>query len=190
MDSTPEQHHLLADKITLHGVFLDIADLGLLLLGNAGSGKSELALELITRGHHLIADDAPLLTKTASGNISGSSSALLQDFLEVRGLGILNIRAMFGDRAIKPKKTLRLLVQLIPADEVTTHDNERLEGIIATRDILGISIPEITLPIAPGRNLAVLVEAAARNYLLSINGYNAAADLQSRLEEHLKHRPE
>ena len=174
-----------AETISLHGVFLEVMGLGLLLSGDAGVGKSELALELVSRGHRLIADDAPLLTKVAPGVISGSCPALLQDFLEVRGLGVLNIRAMFGDGAIKLNMPLHLLVQLTPLDKITASDKERLEGIVSRRDILGVSVPETTLPIAPGRNLAVLIEVAARNHLLRIDGYNAAAELQSRLEQQL-----
>ena len=171
---------------TLHGVFLEVSGIGLLLSGDAGIGKSELALELISRGHRLIADDAPLFSQSFPGTIRGSCSSVLQDFLEVRGLGILNIRAMFGDGAVKMKKTLELVIKLTPHDNTATKENNRLAGIFSKRDLLGTSIPEITLPIEPGRNLAVLVEAAALNHLLQINGYNAANELQSRLEQQLE----
>ncbi len=184
-----ELRHLLTDDLAekqiLHGVFLEIAGIGLLLSGNAGVGKSELALELLSRGHRLIADDAPVFTKVSSGTIRGSCPALLQDFLEVRGLGILNIRAMFGDNAIQLKKKLHLWVQLMPHHEMTPQSHERLEGMISSQEVLGIPIPKIILPIAPGRNLAILTEAAALNHLLRIKGYNAALELQARLNQQL-----
>jgi HPr kinase/phosphorylase len=170
---------------TLHGVFMEISGIGLLLQGHSGIGKSELALELISRGHRLVADDAPILTKTSSNTITGSSPSLLQDFMEVQGLGILNIRAMFGSNAIKTTKILHLLIQLIPQEAITIENTRRLEGEISEDHVLGIPISVIALPIASGRNLAVLVEAAAKNRLLQLNGYNAAVELQARLNQQL-----
>jgi HPr kinase/phosphorylase len=174
-----------AKTTTLHGVFMEISGIGLLLQGHSGIGKSELALELISRGHRLVADDAPILTKTSSNTITGSSSSLLQDFLEVRGLGILNIRAMFGSNAIKTKEILHLLIQLTPQEDITIKNTRRLEGEISKDHVLGIPISVIELPITSGRNLAVLVEAAAKNRLLQLNGYNAAVELQARLNQQL-----
>ena len=170
---------------TLHGVFMEISGIGLLLQGHSGIGKSELALELISRGHRLVADDAPILTKTSSNTITGSSPSLLQDFMEVQGLGILNIRAMFGSNAIKTTKILHLLIQLIPQEAITIENTRRLEGEISEDHVLGIPISVIALPITSGRNLAVLVEAAAKNRLLQLNGYNAAVELQARLNQQL-----
>jgi HPr kinase/phosphorylase len=176
----------LEDPQTLHGVFLEVSGVGLLLRGDASIGKSELALELISRGHRLIADDAPLFSMPSAGTIHGSCSSVLQDFLEVRGLGVLNIRAMFGDSAIMMRKTLDLVITLTPYNKIPPNDNHRLTGIASKQELLGIPIPKITLPIAPGRNLAVLVEAAALKHLLQINGYNAAVELQSRLKQQLE----
>jgi HPr kinase/phosphorylase len=168
--------HKLADRTTIHGVFLEVLSIGVLLTGESGVGKSELALELITRGHRLIADDAPEFARIAPDIINGTSPALLQDFLEVRGLGVLNIRAMYGDSVIKNGKYLSLIIYLTHAD----LPQDRLQTQQDTRTILGLEIPVFTLPVAPGRNLAVLVEAAVRNHLLRYNGYNASEDLAVR----------
>ena len=177
----------LAEQTTLHGVFMEVVGSGVLISGRSAIGKSELALELISRGHRLIADDAPLFTRIAPNTLRGSCPPLLQDFLEVRGLGVLNIRAMFGDSAIKPVKNLRLIVHLVPPEEAGEPEQHHLTGLHAPQTILGVEIPRILLPVAPGRNLAVLVEAAVRNHLLQANGYHAALDFQARLRQQLEH---
>jgi HPr kinase/phosphorylase len=172
------RHHLadaLAERITIHGVFLAVMGIGVLLTGESGIGKSEVALELISRGHRLIADDTPEFRRVAPDVITGYCGvAELSGFLEVRGLGVLDIRAMFGDTAIKPDKALRLIVELkrLSADELNALD--RLEGSRQERSILGVHIPQITIPVIPGRNLAVLVEAAISNQMLLMKGYDAA----------------
>lgn len=172
--------HKLADRTTLHGVFLEVLSVGVLLTGDSGTGKSELALELISRGHRLIADDAPEFARIAPDTISGSCPTLLQDFLEVRGLGVLNIRAMYGDSAIKNNKHLRLIIHLTPMLNDDALHQDRLQMEQQMRNILGVDIPIFSLPVAPGRNLSVLVEAAVRNHLLRLNGYNASEDLVTR----------
>jgi HPr kinase/phosphorylase len=179
----------LSEKTTLHGVFLEVLGMGVLLTGDPAVGKSELALDLITRGSRLVADDAPEFTRIAPDIISGTCPALLREFLEVRGLGILNIRAMFGDSSIKRTKYLRLIVHLkrMSAEQISSMD--RLSGAHANRDVLGVSIPQVTVPVAPGRNLAVLVESAVRNHLLRLKGYDATEVLierqqQAILEQH------
>ena len=173
----------LSEKTTLHGVFLEVLGMGVLLTGDPAVGKSELALDLITRGSRLVADDAPEFTRIAPDIISGTCPPLLRDFLEVRGLGILNIRAMFGDSAIKRTKYLRLIVHLkrMSSDEISGMD--RLSGAYANRDVLGVSIPQVTVPVAPGRNLAVLVESAVRNHLLRLKGYDATEVLIERQQQ-------
>lgn len=167
----------LAPSITVHGVFMEVFDLGVLLAGASGAGKSELALELINRDHRLIADDCPTFSRLTPDALTGSCSPLLQDFLEVRGIGILNIRAMFGSTAIKDRKHLHLIVNIVDMREEQGMFNkfDRLQGIHHTREILGLGIPEVTLPAAPGRSLAILVEAAVRNQVLRLNGYDASA---------------
>lgn len=179
----------LSEKTTLHGVFLEVLGMGVLLTGDPAVGKSELALDLITRGSRLVADDAPEFTRIAPDIISGTCPPLLREFLEVRGLGILNIRAMFGDSSIKRTKYLRLIVHLkrMSAEQISSMD--RLSGAHANRDVLGVSIPQVTVPVAPGRNLAVLVESAVRNHLLRLKGYDATEVLierqqQAILEQH------
>jgi len=166
--------NLFADKITLHGVFMEVFSLGLLITGDPSVGKSELALELVARGHRLVADDAPIFAKTSPDLLNGRCPEVLRDSLEVRGLGILNIRAMFGDSAIKQNRNLRLILKLVQMTEEQMHRIDRLQGSRTTQAILGIDIPEITLPVAPGRNLAVLAEAAARNHTLRQKGFDSA----------------
>jgi HPr kinase/phosphorylase len=162
----------LADVVTLHGVFLEVLSMGVLLKGDAGVGKSELALELITRDHRLVADDAVELRHVAPEILEGSCPALIRDFLEVRGLGILNIRYLFGETAVKMKKNLKLIVDLVHPSEVGEVGLNRLDMIASTETILGVAIPKVRIPVAAGRNLAVLVEVAVRNHILKSRGIN------------------
>ncbi|MBE9562655.1 MAG: HPr(Ser) kinase/phosphatase [Proteobacteria bacterium] len=171
---------LLSKPITLHGVFMDVLGIGVLIMGDSGTGKSELALELVSRGHRLIADDAPEFSKTPQQTIVGICPLGMNAFLEVRGLGILNVQALFGDSATKKNKDLRLIVQLCHMTSVDLRNIDRLQGDNRVRQILGIEIPEISLPVAPGRNLAVLLECAVRNYSLKSQDYNAADDFCER----------
>jgi HPr kinase/phosphorylase len=174
------QYHLaraVASRTTLHGTFLEVYSIGVLITGEAGAGKSELALELITRGHRLIADDAPEFTQIAPDVIDGTCPEMLRDLLEVRGLGILNVREMFGHTAVKRNKYLRLIVHLTslhPETMSTADPMQRLTGSRGVRRVLDVDIPEIRVPVLPGRNLAVLVEAAARQYLLRSQGIDPA----------------
>jgi HPr kinase/phosphorylase len=174
------QYHLaraLARRVTLHGVFMEVYSIGVLITGESGSGKSELALELITRGHRLIADDAPEFTLIAPDVLDGMCPEVLQDCLEVRGLGVLNVREMFGDTAIKRNKYLRLIVHLAPEQHQGFNEAEglrRLYGDTNRRNVLDVEVPQIIVPVAPGRNLAVLLEAAVRNHILKSKGIDAA----------------
>jgi HPr kinase/phosphorylase len=175
----------LAEKITLHGVFMEVMGTGVLITGASGIGKSELALELLTRGHRLIADDAIEYARIAPDILNGTCPEMLQDFLEVRGLGVLNVRAMFGASAIKHDRYLRLVILLQEMHSVTGMD--RLQGSRRTRTLLGVEIPEITLPVGPGRNLSVLVEAAVRNHILRTKGYDASQAFIDRQKQRLDH---
>ncbi len=171
----------LAPRITMHGVFLEIYSIGVLITGESGSGKSELALELVTRGHRLVADDAPEFTQIAPDVLDGTCPELLQDMLELRGLGVLNIRQMFGDTAIKRNKYLRLIVHLSkPSLEARPDGLERLTGDISNRRLLDLDVPMITLPVMAGRNLAVLAEAATRMHILRSKGMDPAAAFMAR----------
>jgi len=148
-----------------------------------GIGKSELALQLINRGHRLIADDATEFKRIAPNHIRGNCPDLLTDFLEVRGLGILNIRAMFGDNALIRYKRLRLIVDLEPLSDEEIKKIDRLGNTHQFTTILDVDIPEVIIPIAPGRDIAIIVEAAVRNHLLSMNGYNSADDFMKRQQQ-------
>lgn len=177
-------HHIsrtLAENISLHGVFMEVFTIGVLITGEAGCGKSELALELLTRGHRLIADDAPEFTQISPVTIDGTCPAALQDCLEVRGLGVLNIRQMFGDAAIKANKFLRLIIHLhVPRDGKDLRNIDRLRGDTSTRQVMDLDIPQITIPVLAGRNLAVIVEAAVRDFMLKMKGYDAASEFLER----------
>ncbi|MEA3278895.1 MAG: HPr(Ser) kinase/phosphatase [Pseudomonadota bacterium] len=179
----------LAERITVHGVFMEVLGMGVLLTGDPAVGKSELALDLISRGHRLIADDAPELAHIAPETLNGSCPPLLRDFLEVRGLGILNIRAMFGESAVRQSKNLNLIVNLRPLNERELALIDRLSGSPSARRILSVAVPEITIPVAPGRNLAILVEAAVRHQILRIRGYDAGVDFSERQTRALHDAP-
>ena len=177
------QHYLtrsLAARTTLHGVYLEVMGLGIFITGESGSGKSEVALELLSRGHRLIADDAVEFARTGPDVLIGRCPRMLRDFLEVRGLGILNVRAMFGDTAVRPEKTLRLIVHLQPLTPERMARVDRLQAEQKTRTILDVDIPEVVLYVAPGRNLAVLVEAATRAHILRMRGINPLEQLIQR----------
>lgn len=170
-------NHRLSHAEIIHGVLMEVLGAGVLITGESSIGKSELALELISRGHALVADDAPEFRRIAHNTIEGNCPPLLRDFLEVRGLGVLNIRRMYGHAATRHRKVLRFIVRLELMDDQQNHP--RLGNIEQTRVVLGVEIAELTLPVAPGRNLAVLVEAAVRNYLLKKSGYDSAVEFES-----------
>lgn len=170
----------LADKTVEHGVFIEVHSIGTFITGESGVGKSELALSLISRGHRLIADDITEFSRISPGVIDGIHPGLSNDFMEVRGLGILNIRAMFGSNSLRRNKKLRMIFNMVNFTAENRHKFDRLGSSQKVRNILGVDIPEFTLPVAPGRNIAVLVEAAARNHILKLGGYNSAEDFIQR----------
>ncbi|MDD2701978.1 MAG: HPr(Ser) kinase/phosphatase [Sideroxydans sp.] len=174
----------LADSASRHGVFLDVLGVGVMITGDSGVGKSELALELITRGNGLVADDIVDLFRISPEALEGRCPDLLRDLLEVRGLGILNIRTMFGETAVRRKKSLKLIVHLYrpPHDDLSKLDRLPQSG---QEDILGVSISKVEIPVLAGRNLAVLVEAAARNFVLQQRGIDTMQEFITRQEQQL-----
>lgn len=172
-----------AESTSLHGVFMEVQGFGVLIKGSAAIGKSELALELISRGHRLIADDIVDFYRISPERVEGRCPELLQDFLEVRGLGILNIRALFGDNAVKPTKPLDLMIQLELADTLKPQDLDRLSAKRQTERVLDVEINKVMIPIAAGRNIAVLVEVAVRNHMLLLRGVNATQQLTKRQKQ-------
>jgi len=168
----------LAPKTTMHGVFMDVLGLGVLLIGESGLGKSELALELISRGHGLVADDVVELSRTAPNVIEGQCPALLQNLLEVRGLGLLDIRTIFGETSVRRKMNLKLVVQLVRHRSDASF--ERLPMRDQTQTILELPIRHVVLQVAAGRNLAVLVEAAVRNTILMLRGIDTMGEFMQR----------
>lgn len=177
----------LTKMVILHGVLMDVLGMGVLITGESSVGKSELALELISRGHTLIADDAPEFRNIAPDTIEGKCPEMLRDFLEVRGLGILNIRQMYGHASTRRRKILKFIVHLAAMDyDELANTMDRLDGKKRLLNILGVDIPERTIPVAPGRNLAVLVEAAVRSHMLATNGYDPVADLAAKQKSEME----
>ncbi len=175
----------LAEFTTLHGVFMDVMSMGVLLTGDSAIGKSELALELVTRGHRLVADDIVELYQITPDTLEGRCPQLLQNFLEVRGLGVLNIRELFGETAVKQQKYLRLIVRLEKMSRLDVGEIGRLEMSATTKNVLGVSIPEVRIPVAAGRNLAVLVEVAVRNHILQLRGISSSDQFIQRHAHHM-----
>jgi len=169
----------LAPKITRHGVLVDVYGVGILLMGESGIGKSETALELIKRGHRLVADDAVEIKKVAENRLIGDSPDLIRHFMEIRGIGIIDIKAMYGVGAVINSKAIDIVIYLEFWDNNKEYD--RLGLADEYTEILGVKLPKIVLPVRPGRNLAIIVEVAVRNWRLRHMGYNAAQELDNRL---------
>jgi len=178
----------LAESTTTHGVFLDVLGMGFLITGDSGTGKSELALELISRGSGLIADDVVELYRIGPETLEGRCPALLRDFLEVRGLGVLNIRTIFGEAALRPRKNLKLIVHLARPAATKGASTERLPLNASSENIMGVDIRKVTLPVAAGRNLAVLTEAAVRNYVLQLRGFDSTQEFVARQSQQMQKR--
>lgn len=176
----------LAECTTVHGVMLDVLGMGVLITGESGAGKSELALELISRGSGLIADDVVELYRVGPENIDGRCPALLKDFLEVRGLGVLNIRTIFGEAALRPRKALKLIVHLERPGGRDAASVERLPLKPSSETVMGVELRKVAIPVAAGRNLAVLTEAAVRNYVLQLRGMDSTREFVERQAEQLE----
>jgi HPr kinase/phosphorylase len=163
-----------------HGVFMDVLGLGVLITGESGVGKSELGIELISRGHGLVADDVVDLSRIGDGGIEGRCPPMLKDFIEVRGLGLLNIRTIFGETAVRRKMKLRLIAHLAKPLPGGKDPTERLPLSELSEEILGVTVRKVIIPVAAGRNLAVLVEAAVRNEILKLRGIDSTAEFLER----------
>jgi HPr kinase/phosphorylase len=179
---------LFAERTTRHGVFMDILGLGVLLTGESGLGKSELGLELISRGHGLVADDAVDLYRISQTSIEGRCPDLLLNLLEVRGIGLLDIKAIFGETAVRRKMRLKLLVHLV-RKETLERDFERLPYEPLYEDILGMPVRKVVIAVDAGRNLAVLVEAAVRNTVLQLRGIDTYAEFVRRHQSAMDAQP-
>lgn len=174
----------LADTTERHGVLMDVLGVGVLITGDSGVGKSELALELISRGQGLVADDVVEISRIAASALEGRCPPLLKDFLEVRGLGLINIRAIYGETAVRPKMKLKLIAHLEKPAKGGARDNvERLPLSELSEEILGVVVRKVVIPVAAGRNLAVLLEAAVRNYILQLRGKDSAAEFLARQKQ-------
>ncbi len=177
----------LAIRELIHGVLMDILGLGVLMVGESGIGKSECALDLVVRGHRLVADDTVEIRRRAASIIVGSCPELTRHHMEVRGIGVINLRDLFGVASTRSSKRVELIVQLERWDQHRDYDRLGIDDSFF--DLLGLRVPLIRMPVAPGRNLAILVEVAARNQLLRTRGINAARDLAARLDARLRQEP-
>ena len=175
----------LAPEIAMHGVLVDVHGVGVLILGRSGIGKSECALELVKRGHRLVADDVVKI-KRKQGFLVGNSDDLLRNHLEVRGLGILNIKEMYGIGAIRFRKKVEIVVNLLDWDREGNYDRTGLEK--NNYNILGVELPLLNIPVSPGRNIAIIIEAAARNHLLKLMGFDAAYEFNEKLSRLIKEK--
>jgi HPr kinase/phosphorylase len=178
----------LARHCSIHGVFMDVFGMGVLISGQSGLGKSELALELISRGHGLVADDVVDFARVAPDTIEGRCPPLLANLLEVRGLGLLDIRAIFGETAVRRKMKLRLIVELMRRSAADSLERLPLAG--TTQEVLGLPVHKVVIPVAAGRNLAVLLEAAVRNTILKLRGIDTMQDFQQRQREAMENGEE
>ncbi|CAM3774101.1 HPr(Ser) kinase/phosphatase [Cohnella lubricantis] len=171
----------LAPTATIHGVLVDVYGVGMLITGGSGIGKSETALELVKRGHRLVADDAVEIRQTADNLLYGSAPELIQHLLEIRGLGILNVMTLFGAGAVRTQKQISLVIKLENWQQEKQYDRLGLDE--ETTKIIEAEVPLVTVPVRPGRNLAVILEVAAMNFRLKRMGYNAALQFTNKLTE-------
>ncbi len=174
----------LAPRITRHGVLVEVYGEGVLILGESGVGKSEAAVELLKRGHRLVADDAVEIKRVSAISVVGSAPEVIRHYIEIRGIGIVDVRKIFGMGAVKNSEKIDLIINLEHWNKDKSYDRLGMED--QTTEILGIKIPSITVPIRPGRNLAVIVEVAAMNNRQKKMGYNAAEELSERLTRQME----
>lgn len=176
----------LALSHSLHGVLMDVFGVGVLIIGKSGIGKSECALDLILRGHRLVADDMVYIRKRSPSELIGSGFEVIQHHMEIRGLGIINIRNLFGVEAIRERKKIELVLELVEWN--TNEEYDRLGFEEERYSILGVELPMLRIPVTPARNLSTIIEVAARNYLLKLMGYNSALEFEKRLLHKIEER--
>ncbi|HSK67792.1 MAG TPA: HPr(Ser) kinase/phosphatase [Candidatus Limnocylindria bacterium] len=176
---------VLAPRVTMHAVLVDVYGVGILITGDSGVGKSEAALELIKRGHQLVADDVVEITRVNESRLVGESPETVRHFMEIRGIGIIDIRQMFGIGSVLLTKSIDLEIHLEPWNEHKEYERLGLDEQYA--DVMGVKLPSLTLPVKPGRNLAIIIEVAARNLSLRKLGYSAARELDKRLSDMMRH---
>ena len=176
--------YALAPRITRHGVLMEVYGEGVFITGESGIGKSETAVELLKRGHRLIADDAVEIKKTSSSQLVGTAPSLIRNYIELRGIGVINVANLFGMGAIKEDTVINLAVNIVPWEAGKHYDRMGLEEHYV--DLLGVKIPCITIPVHPGRNLAVILEVAAMNNRQKRLGYNAALEFTQQLDRHFE----
>ena len=174
---------IFAHKLSVHASFVDVYGVGMLFVGKSGIGKSEVALDLIERGHRLVADDVVILTKKGEGILMGSGTELVKHFMELRGIGLIDIRSMFGVRAIRVQKRLEVIIELEIWDQNAEYTRTGLEDVYM--NVMDVDIPHVRLPIIPGKNITVISEVIALNYLLKHYGYDAAKELQLRISQEI-----
>jgi HPr kinase/phosphorylase len=172
----------LAPRITRHGVLVEVFGVGLLLMGESGLGKSEAAVELLKRGHRLVADDAVEIRKVTTGSLVGTAPKLIRNYVELRGIGIINVAKMFGMSAVKDENPIDLVVNIVPWDNNEAYDRLGLND--QYMEILDVQVPMNTIPITPGRNLAVILEVAAMNNRQRRMGYNPAKEFTEQMNQH------
>ncbi|HEY4707028.1 MAG: HPr(Ser) kinase/phosphatase [Deltaproteobacteria bacterium GWA2_55_10] len=174
----------LAPSTTLHGVLVDVLGVGVLIIGKSGIGKSECALDLVARGYRLVSDDVVIVKRMPPSVLFGSSSELIKYHMEIRGLGIINVKDLYGITAIREKKQMDIVVELVKWESETEYDRLGLEE--NTYNILGVDLPYLRVPVSPGRSVATIVEVAARNQILKIMGHHPAKALERELDNAMK----
>ncbi len=176
-----------APQVTVHGTLVDVNGIGLLFTGRSGIGKSEVGLDLVERGHRLVADDSVIIARKAQGILVGWSPEVLQDHMEIRGIGIVDVKRMYGVRGTRRQKRVEVAVKLVNWEESLNYERTGLD--YSARTILEVEIPEITVPLFPGKNITVIAETIALNHLLRLEGYNAAEEFNQRLIRWMQDRP-
>lgn len=180
IDQTIYLQHQLAENITLHGVLVDVYGVGVLIIGDSGVGKSETAIDLIRKGHMLIADDAVSIKKISAHLLMGTSHEITRNLIECRGIGIVNINSLFGKSAIRLEGPVEIIMNLVKWDDNVDYD--RIRGDFSTKSIMGVDVPVALIPVKPGRNLSAIIEIGALNFRQNQMGYNTAKELNSAIK--------